>query len=209
MRQRVLGAARELGYVPNQSGRSLRRGRTGVIGFMMQTGHKIAGRGDTFFMSVFDGLQTVLTRQSRYRRPVLLIRRRPRRLSVHMVSRCFAEGIIIYSTQRVDPRITFLFLRKVPFVKPGRSTTVAGQPWFDIDFETIAWQVVEMLVGRGHSRIAITAAGVARTAFPGSSSTSVNSVLVAQRRRGLLRQSQPTSAQAWRLLLSRRPSRRH
>ena len=61
-RQRVLEAARELGYVPNQSGRSLRRGQTGVIGFMMQTGHEITGQGDTFFMSVFDGVQTVLSR---------------------------------------------------------------------------------------------------------------------------------------------------
>ena len=61
-RRRVLEAAAELGYVPNQSGRSLRRGRTGVIGFMMQTGHEITGQGDTFFMSVFDGVQTVLNR---------------------------------------------------------------------------------------------------------------------------------------------------
>lgn len=39
-RKRVLEAARSLGYVANQSGRALRKGSTGVIGFMMQTGPK-------------------------------------------------------------------------------------------------------------------------------------------------------------------------
>ena len=156
-RKRVLEAAHELGYVPNQSGRSLRRGQTGVIGFMMQTGHEITGQGDTFFMSVFDGVQTVLSRHHLDLVAMLCssdedaadyLRR--------MVSRGFADGIIISSTQRVDPRITFLAERKVPFVTLGRSTTDTGQPWLDIDFETIARVAVERLVARGHRRIAIT-----------------------------------------------------
>src|SRR3569623_1157268 len=37
-RKRVLEAARELGYVPNQSARRRRRGQTGDIGFQMQHG---------------------------------------------------------------------------------------------------------------------------------------------------------------------------
>jgi len=156
-RQRVLDAARELGYVPNQSGRSLRRGQTGVIGFMMQTGHEITGQGDTFFMSVFDGVQTVLSRHHLDLVAMLCssdedagdyLRR--------MVSRGFADGLIISSTQRVDPRITFLAERKVPFVTLGRSTTDAGQPWLDIDFETMAREAVNRLVAHGHRRIAIT-----------------------------------------------------
>ena len=59
-RQRVLEAAAQMGYVPNQSGRALRKGTTGVIGFMIETGAKTAADGDTFFLSVFDGVQTVL-----------------------------------------------------------------------------------------------------------------------------------------------------
>ena len=156
-RRRVLEGAAELGYVANQSGRSLRRGQTGVIGFMMQTGHEITGQGDTFFMSVFDGVQTVLSRHHLDLVALLCssdedaydyLRR--------MVSRGFADGIIISSTQRVDPRITFLAERKVPFVTLGRSTTDAGQPWLDIDFETIARVAVNRLVAHGHRRIAIT-----------------------------------------------------
>jgi DNA-binding LacI/PurR family transcriptional regulator len=156
-RRRVLEAAAELGYVPNQSGRSLRRGRTGVIGFMMQTGHEITGQGDTFFMSVFDGVQTVLNRH--HLDLVALLCSSDENADDYlrrMVSRGIAEGLIISSTQRVDPRITFLAERKVPFVTLGRSTTDAGQPWLDVDFETIAAGSVNRLVAQGHRRIAIT-----------------------------------------------------
>lgn len=156
-RQRVLEAARELGYVPNQSGRSLRRGQTGVIGFMMQTGHEITGQGDTFFMSVFDGVQTVLSRHHLDLVAMLCSSEEDREDYLRrMVSRGFADALIISSTQRVDPRITFLAERNVPFVALGRSTTDVGQPWLDIDFETIAREAVDRLVARGHRRIAIT-----------------------------------------------------
>src|SRR3954469_23136664 len=47
-RKRVLEAAETFGYAANQSGRSLRQGRTGIIGFMMQTGTEITGQGDMF-----------------------------------------------------------------------------------------------------------------------------------------------------------------
>lgn len=156
-RKRVLQAARELGYVANQSGRSLRRGQTGVIGFMMQTGQEITGQGDTFFMTVFDGVQTVLNRHHLDLVALLCssdedaddyLRR--------MVSRGLADGIIISATRHVDPRITFLAERNVPFVALGRSTTDAGQPWLDLDFENVARQSIDRLVSKGHRRIAIT-----------------------------------------------------
>ena len=156
-RKRVLEAARELGYVPNQSGRSLRRGQTGVIGFMMQTGHEITGQGDTFIMSVFDGVQTVLSRH--HLDLVAMLCSADEDADDYlkrMVSRGFADGIIISSTRRVDPRITFLSERSVPFAMLGRSTTDAGQPWLDLDFETMARESVHRLVERGHRRIAVT-----------------------------------------------------
>jgi DNA-binding LacI/PurR family transcriptional regulator len=156
-RRRVLEGAAELGYVPNQSGRSLRRGQTGVIGFMMQTGHEITGQGDTFFMSVFDGVQTVLSRHHLDLVAMLCSSDEDAdQYLKRMVSRGFADGIIISSTQYVDPRIDFLAAHKVPFVTLGRSTTDAGQPWLDVDFESIARQAVDRLVARGHRRIAVT-----------------------------------------------------
>ncbi len=155
-RQRVLAAAAELGYVANQSGRSLRSGVTGAIGFMIQTGPQFNGQGHNFFTSIFDGVQTVLNRH-KLDLVVLLcsasedtdqyLRR--------MVLRGFVDGMIISHTLRVDPRIAFLASRHVPFVTLGRSTTDAGQGWLDIDFETIGRLAVERFVARGHRNIAV------------------------------------------------------
>jgi DNA-binding LacI/PurR family transcriptional regulator len=156
-RKRVLEAAEELGYVPNQSGRALRKGATGVIGFMMQTGSEITGHGDTFFMSVFDGVQTVFARHkldlvallcSSQEDPYDYLRR--------IVARGFADGLILSSTRRIDHRFDFLAKRKIPFISLGRSLTDVGQPWIDLDFEGMAQASIDRLVAKGHRRIAVT-----------------------------------------------------
>jgi DNA-binding LacI/PurR family transcriptional regulator len=159
-RKRVHEAARELGYVPNQSGRSLRRGETGVVAFMMQTGHDITAHGDTFIMEVFNGIQTVLNRH--HLDLVALLCPSDENAEDYlrrMVSRGFADGIILSATQRVDPRIDFLAESGVPFVTLGRSSTDAGQPFIDTDFAAMAQRSIECLAARGHRRIAITVPG--------------------------------------------------
>ena len=157
-RKRVREAAAKLGYVPNQSGRSLRSGKMGTIGFMMKTGPEFIGQGHThFFMNVLDGVQEVLLRHKLDLVALLCastedaddyLRR--------VVSRGVVDGLIISNTRRIDTRISFLAGRKVPFVGFGRSTTDMGQPWIDIDFETIATESINRLVARGHKRIAVS-----------------------------------------------------
>jgi DNA-binding LacI/PurR family transcriptional regulator len=156
-RKRVLEAAEALGYVANQSGRALRKGQTGIVGFMMQTGSEITGQGDTFFMGVFDGVQAVFARHkldlvallcSSEEDPYDYLRR--------MVARGFADAVIVSATRRNDPRMEFLAKRKIPFVALGRSLTDAGHPWLDTDFEGMARVSIDRLVARGHRHIAIT-----------------------------------------------------
>ena len=143
---------------PNQAGRALRKGSTGIVGFMMQTGSEITGEGDTFFMSVFDGVQTVFARHqldlvallcSSEEDPDAYLRR--------VVERGFADALIISATKRHDSRIDFLAQRKIPFVALGRSLSDAGHPWLDLDFEGMAEIGVERLVAKGHRRIGIFA----------------------------------------------------
>jgi DNA-binding LacI/PurR family transcriptional regulator len=156
-RRRVLEAAESLGYVANQSGRALRKGRTGVVGFMMQTGSEITGQGDTFFMSVFDGVQAVFARHKLDLVALLCSSDEdPHDYLRRMVSRGFADGVIISATRRHDPRIELLAKRKIPFVALGRSLTDAGQAWLDLDFEAMAETAIDRLVARGHRRIAVT-----------------------------------------------------
>ena len=158
-RKRVLEAAETLGYSPNQSGRSLRQGATGMIGFMVATNRERAAKGEAFFMSVFDGLQSFLASRgldlvvlfcSADQDPFAYLRR--------VVERRLADGMIIAETQRTDPRIDYLLTRKLPFVAFGRSLSGGDHPWLDLDFEGVAEQSIERLTQIGHRRIAIATA---------------------------------------------------
>jgi DNA-binding LacI/PurR family transcriptional regulator len=157
-RQRVLEAAAAMGYVPNQAGRALRKGSTGVVGFMMQTGSQITGEGDVFFMSVFDGVQTVFARHKLDLVALLCSSEEdPDAYLQRVVARGFADALIISATKRHDHRIDYLAERKIPFIALGRSLTDAGQPWLDLDFEGMAEMGVNRLVAKGHRRIGIFA----------------------------------------------------
>lgn len=157
-RKRVLEAAAEMGYVPNQAGRALRSGSTGVVGFMMQTGSQITGDGDVFFMSVFDGVQTVCARHQ-LDLVVLLCSSEedPDAYLQRVVARGVVDAIIISATKRHDHRIDYLAERKIPFIALGRSLTDVGHPWLDLDFEGMARTGVDRLVAKGHSRIGVFA----------------------------------------------------
>ncbi|WHA43768.1 LacI family DNA-binding transcriptional regulator [Agrobacterium larrymoorei] len=155
-RQRVLQAAEKLGYVANQSGRSLRKGSTGVIGFMMQTGPEITGQGDTFFMSVFDGVQTVLARHNLDLVALLCSSSEdPDAYLQRTVARGFADAIILSATRRNDARFELLDRHKIPFISLGRSLTDVGQPWIDLDFEGMADATMERFIRAGHREIGV------------------------------------------------------
>ncbi|NGP17049.1 LacI family DNA-binding transcriptional regulator [Devosia aurantiaca] len=157
-RKRVLEAAAAMGYVANQAGRALRKGSTGVIGFMMQTGHEITGEGDVFFMSVFDGVQTVFARHQLDLVALLCSSEEdPDAYMQRVVARGFADALIISATKREDHRIDFLAKRNIPFIALGRSKTDAGHPWLDLDFEGMAEIGVSRLIEKGHRRIGVFA----------------------------------------------------
>ncbi len=155
-RKRVLAAAEALGYAPNQSGRSLRQGVTNTIGFMLDTDSEMSAHGDTFFMAVFDGVQSVL-RRHQLDLAVLLHNTRDDLFDFtrRVVARRGIDGLIISATRRHDPRIDFLIERGLPFVAFGRSLSGGAHPWVDLDFEGVAEQSVGRLVAEGHRRIAV------------------------------------------------------
>ncbi|HEY9012956.1 MAG TPA: LacI family DNA-binding transcriptional regulator [Devosia sp.] len=157
-RRRVLDAAAELGYVPNQSGRSLRQGSTSSVGFMIESGSGIAGNSDNFFFGVFDGVQNVLGRHhldlvvlpcSTDEDPAAYLQR--------MVTRRIVDALIISATHRKDHRIELLNKARIPFIALGRSGTQGPHPWLDLDFEGVANRSVDRLVAKGHRRIAVGA----------------------------------------------------
>ncbi|MGZ9809473.1 substrate-binding domain-containing protein [Pseudoroseicyclus sp. H15] len=157
-RARVLAAARELGYRPNHSGRSLRNGRTQTIGLVLETGSASTLGGDTFFMHLIDAMQEVLTAQGQ---DLILLPCRsaddPIEFLRRTVTRRTVDALVITATRRHDARIAMLVEDGMPFLALGRSETPGDYPWIDLDFEGVARRSVEELVKLGHRRIAVAA----------------------------------------------------
>lgn len=155
-RKRVLEAAAEMGYVPNQSGRSLRQGTTNAVGFMIESGFDVAGNPDNFFLGVFDGVQTVL---SRHHLDLVVLPcatdEDPTQYLQRMVTRRLVDALIISATHRTDRRIELLNKAHIPFIALGRSATPGNHPWLDLDFEGVANRAIDRLVAKGHRRIAV------------------------------------------------------
>ena len=155
-RRRVLEAAAELGYVANQSGRSLRQGTTRAVGFMIESSADTAGNSDNFFLGVFDGLQNVL---SRHHLDLVVLPcstdEDPAQYLQRIVARRLVDAMIISATHRKDRRIEVLDAAHIPFIALGRSGALtASHPWLDMDFEGVASRAVDRLVAHGHRRIA-------------------------------------------------------
>ncbi|WEZ82441.1 substrate-binding domain-containing protein [Rhizobium sp. 32-5/1] len=155
-RKRVLEAAVELGYVPNQSGRSLRQGTTNTIGLMMESSAQTVENSDNFFMGVVDGAQSVF---ARHQLDLILLPcstdEDPNAYLQRIVARRLVDAMIISATRKIDKRIDMLEKAKIPFIALGRSESGHNPPWLDLDFEGVASRAIDRLVGRGHRRIAI------------------------------------------------------
>lgn len=154
-RERVREAAAKLGYSPNQSGRSLRRGRTDLVGVIVPT----AGKQtliNPVFLAVLDGLRR---RLSEHRLDLAIFLHGPdeelfgslRRLT----ERGLFDGLIISDTQRIDPRIDYLIARGAPFVAFGRSLSGGRHAWVDPDFAGAVEASIDLLVESGHRRIGL------------------------------------------------------
>jgi DNA-binding LacI/PurR family transcriptional regulator len=154
-RRRVLEAAATLGYSPNQSGRSLRRGRTDLVAMMVPS-----GPGDTpintVFLSVLGGLRRRLA-EHRLDLAVFVEGGRDDRLIAlrRLTERRIADALIIADTESTDPRIDYLLRLRTPFVAFGRTHGHMRHAWVDPDFGKAVEGAVEHFVALGHRRIAL------------------------------------------------------
>jgi DNA-binding LacI/PurR family transcriptional regulator len=155
-RQRVIDAARDLGYVPQQSGRDLRCGATRGVGLLWEIPDGREAYGEPFFLSLFGGTQEVLTRHD-YDLVIMLDQPRgdPLTRLRRIVRRRQVDALILPWTRAEDPRLDYLAATGIPFVALGRSLSGGAHPWIDLDFETAAQMATERFVAAGHRRIAL------------------------------------------------------
>ena len=154
-RQRVREAAAKLGYSPNQSGRSLRRGKTDLVAMI------VPSRSDdtlinTVFLSVLEGLKQRLGEQG-LDLAIFLEGEKDGRLAAlrRVTERSLADALIIADTYGADPRVDYLTKLRRPFVTFGRTRTAARHAWVDADFEAAIEGAVAHLAALGHQRIGL------------------------------------------------------
>ena len=154
-RQRVRDAATKLGYSPNQSGRSLRRGQTDLIGVIIP-----AGADDTpinmVFLFVLAGLKRRLSEQG-LDLAIFLEEEGEDRLEPlrRVTGRGLVDALIIADTVRRDPRVEYLRKLDKPFVAFGRTQSPVRHAWIDPDFEAAVDGAIDHLAQLGHRRIAL------------------------------------------------------
>jgi DNA-binding LacI/PurR family transcriptional regulator len=160
-RQRVREAAAKLGYSPNQSGRSLRRGKTDLVAMI------VPSRSDdtlinTVFLSVLDGLKRRLG-QDDLDLAIFLEGEKEERLATlrRVTERGLADALIVADTRGVDPRVEYLTKLRRPFVTFGRTKAAARHAWVDPDFEGAIKGAVDRLAALGHRRIGLALPHVA------------------------------------------------
>lgn len=152
-RSRVLDAISELDYRPSRSARSLQAQRTYLIGYRLPDPGKSSAL-DVFLHSLVagaseHGLEIVLFSPTAEQTDLDAYRESVRSGDV--------DGFVLSETNYEDPRIALLAETGFPFVAFGRALDSTPFSWVDVDGAAGMVQVVDHLVERGHSRIALVA----------------------------------------------------
>jgi DNA-binding LacI/PurR family transcriptional regulator len=154
-RERVKTAARLAGYVPNQSGRSLRSGRTGIIAAVIPT-RGFAPTSDSGQMTVLEGVRRTLRQHSL---DLIVLFRGPDEDPLEnlqrIVQRRIADAVIISETTDRDPRLTYLQAAGIDYVTFGRCAGVEDYPFVDFDVATMAAEAARLFVRDGHRRLGL------------------------------------------------------
>jgi LacI family transcriptional regulator len=153
-RQRVIEAAREMGYTPSQAARQLRRQRADAIGYILPASGArfrdafftefIAGLGDEATAHKFDLLVSTAPPNSQAEKEIY-----GRWVQGHLV-----DGMVLSRMRLDDWRAQYLLENKFPFAVNGRTQLPADYPFIEIDSRSGFERLVHHLVEHGHRRIA-------------------------------------------------------
>ncbi len=153
-RQRVIAAARELGYAPSHTARQLRRQRADAIGYILPTsGPRFS---DPFFSEFIAGLGDEATSRDL---DILVSTAPPdsaaeRQLYERWVRSRRVDGIVLSRMRAYDWRVKYLLKSHFPVVALGHTLLAEDAPQIEINARAGFAHLVQHLVERGHRRIA-------------------------------------------------------
>lgn len=153
-RERILAAARELGWQPSASARALTEARTRAIGLVLARSAAQL-EGDSFFLRFLSGIEAALTAADY----ALLLQIVPGEacdaLSAYerLAAAGRVDGFLLTDIEADDPRIALLAAAAMPVVLAGRPLGSAPFPWLETRHDEGIGPAVAHLVALGHSRI--------------------------------------------------------
>jgi LacI family transcriptional regulator len=149
-RQRVLDAARDLGYHPNAAARSLRRQKAGVIGLVTYDSADRMGT-NAFMWLVMDGVMSELGPAGI---KLIVDAADPSRPDpcVSLVREGHVDGLIVTGARSANTELRVLHADGTPIILWGRLPG-SDLPFVDIDNVAAARIAVEHLLDLGHTRI--------------------------------------------------------
>lgn len=151
-RQKVIDAAKELGYVPNATAQALASRRTQVIGLVLtRDQHHIAT--DAFLPRIISGLLTTAKKHS-IRILIDWVEEKHQESAYFELARAKRIDGMILSTPRLkDKALEYLEDADIPTVLMG-SIEGSSLPFVDVDNTKAAEKATSYLVGLGHENIA-------------------------------------------------------
>ncbi|MGI5270106.1 GH1 family beta-glucosidase [Nonomuraea sp. CA-218870] len=151
VRESVLRAVKELGYVPNAAARSLATRRTDTVALVLS----IPRRDDALTAAVVQYVTSVL--EGAGKQITLMLADTPeshRRIAGHVEAR-LADGVVLLPTDGADPLAERLARTDVPLVLLGRPAISSLVPYVDADNAGGAAAATEHLLRQGRRRIGL------------------------------------------------------
>jgi LacI family transcriptional regulator len=151
-KQRVLDAARELGYHPDSAGRKLASGRSNTIGLILRQSREQVF-ADALLPKVVLGVGQAA---AQYGFQILLNAVEPEDTNGYMrlIQENHVDGIILSGPQQNDLEIIHLFKEGFPIILMGQLPN-SNLPFVDIDAIAGSQRAVSHLIEIGHKRIAM------------------------------------------------------
>jgi LacI family transcriptional regulator len=153
-RQRVIQAAREMGYAPSRAARQLRRQQAEAIGYILPASTPrftdpyfsqfIAGLGDEIAGSNYD--LVISTAPPGDAAEEMLYRR--------WVHSRRVDGIVLARIRKQDWRVRFLSEAGLPFVATAHNHDPVDFPYIELNGQSGMSAIVQHLIHQGHRKIA-------------------------------------------------------
>ncbi|WP_028067266.1 LacI family DNA-binding transcriptional regulator [Solirubrobacter soli] len=153
-RERILAAARELGWQPSASARALTEARTRAVGLVLARSAAQL-EGDSFFLRFLSGIEATLTAVDY----ALLLQIVPGDASAalptyeRLAAAGRVDGFLLTDVEAADPRIELLAAAAMPVVLAGRPVGSSPFPWLETRHDEGIAPAVAHLVALGHERI--------------------------------------------------------